>query len=112
MDLLITDIKSLLQTEVEPLPFAAGKQMAELQTLDNAWLHIEGGKIAGFGEMAGPGPEKILMENPDLRKISASGKLVMPAFCDSHTHLVYPASREKAARRQTADVNAGRRDDE
>ena len=52
------------------------------------------GKIAGFGHMDDPELAKIVESNPGLHKISAEGKLVMPAFCDSHTHLVYGGSRE------------------
>ena len=94
MDLLIRNIKSLLLTEDDPRPFVAGNQMAELSSLENAWLYIAGGKIAGFGVMGGPELAGIERSNPGLHKISAGGKLVMPAFCDSHTHLVYAGSRE------------------
>jgi imidazolonepropionase len=94
MDLLITNIKSLLLTETEPRPYAAGNHMAELSSLENAWLYIAGGKIAGFGVMDGTELAGIEKSDPGLHKISAEGKLVMPAFCDSHTHLVYAGSRE------------------
>ncbi len=94
MDLLITNIKSLLLTETEPRPYAAGNHMAELSSVENAWLYIAGGKIAGFGVMDGPELAGIQRSKPGLHKIPAEGKLVMPAFCDSHTHLVYAGSRE------------------
>jgi imidazolonepropionase len=95
LDILIKDIKSLLLTETEPRSFVAGSRMAELSSLEHAWLHITGEGIAGFGSMDGTGPAVIEKENPDLHVISAAGKLVMPAFCDSHTHLVYAGSREQ-----------------
>ncbi len=94
MDLLITNIKSLLLTETEPRPYSAGNHMAELNSVENAWLFIANGKIAGFGLMDGPELAGVERSNPGLHKISAEGKLVMPAFCDSHTHLVYAGSRE------------------
>ena len=94
MDLLIRNIKSLLLTESVPRPYAAGNHMAELNSVENAWLFIAGGKIAGFGLMDEPELSGIEKSNPGLHKISAEGKLVMPAFCDSHTHLVYAGSRE------------------
>jgi len=94
MDLLIRNIKSLLLTETEPRPYVAGKHMAELNSMENAWLYIAGGKIAGFGVMGEPELAGIEKSNPYLQKISAEGKLVMPGFCDSHTHLVYAGSRE------------------
>jgi len=94
MDILIRNIKSLLLTEENPHPFVAGNHMAELSSLKHAWLYISGGKIAGFGLMDDPELAGIERLNPDLHKISAEGKLVMPTFCDSHTHLVYAGSRE------------------
>jgi imidazolonepropionase len=94
MDLLITNIKSLLLTETEPRPYVAGDHMADLSSVENAWLYITGGKIARFGVMGDPELASVERSEPDLHKISAEGKLVMPAFCDSHTHLVYAGSRE------------------
>jgi len=94
MDLLIRNIKSLLLTETKQRPYVAGKHMAGLSSLENAWLYITGGEIAGFGLMEEPELASIERSNPGLNKISATGKLVMPAFCDSHTHLVYAGSRE------------------
>lgn len=94
MDLLITNIKSLLLTETEPRPYVEGNHMARLNSLEKAWLYIAGGKIAGFGLMDEPELANIERSYPRLHIISAAGKLVMPAFCDSHTHLVYAGSRE------------------
>jgi imidazolonepropionase len=94
MDLLITNIKSLLLTEAEPRPFVAGRHMAELKSVENAWLYISDGKISDFGAMDGSELPSIDRSNPNLKIIPAAGKLVMPAFCDSHTHLVYAGSRE------------------
>ena len=64
-----------------------GAEMSDTGILRNAWLRVEGGRIEGFGEMpatAGTGEETI----------DAEGGMVMPAFCDSHTHIVYAGSRE------------------
>lgn len=64
--------------------------MAELPCIDDAYLLIEGSKIKAFGSM------ERFSANPftsDI-EINAKGKMVFPAFCDSHTHLVYPGSRE------------------
>ncbi len=94
MELLIRNIKSLLLTEDDPRPFVTGNHMAALSSLENAWLYIADGKIAGFGVMGEPELDGIVKSNPGLHEISAEGKLVMPAFCDSHTHLVYAGSRE------------------
>lgn len=94
MDLLITNIRSLLLTETEPRPCIAGSHMAAVSSLEDAWLYIANGKIAGFGSMGGPELAVIERSGRDLHKIPAKGKLVMPAFCDSHTHLVHAGSRE------------------
>jgi imidazolonepropionase len=90
MSILITNIKKLVQTETKPVKFRAGRQMTELPFIENAFLAIKDGKIASFGEMNN---FKLQTSNFELN-IDASGKMVFPSFCDSHTHLVYPASRE------------------
>ena len=66
-----------------------GAEMSRTGVLRDAWLRIEDGRIAGFGLMAdGPqGP-------PGPEDIDAQGGLLMPAFCDSHTHVVYAGSRD------------------
>ncbi len=89
-NLLITNIKKLILAEDQPVTWKAGKEMSVLPAIDNAYLMIKGDKIAEFGTMNG-------LENSTLnvdQTIDASGKMVFPAFCDSHTHLVYPTSRE------------------
>jgi imidazolonepropionase len=94
MKILINNIKTLVQTEDVPQLKASGKAMSALKNIDDAWLFIEDGKIADFGKMNDFSiyHEKITQE--DVTRIDASGKMVFPSFCDSHTHLVYPASRE------------------
>jgi len=62
--------------------------MASVDTLSNAWLVIEHGKIACYGE-----GEVIPFSDDEV--LDCQGGMVMPAFCDSHTHLVYAGSREK-----------------
>ncbi len=90
MSILITNIKKLVQAEPKAVKFRAGKQMAHLPCIENAYLIIKAGKIYEFGQMA-----KLNLEALNFKqKIDASGKMVFPSFCDSHTHLVYPASRE------------------
>jgi imidazolonepropionase len=60
-----------------------------LSKIDNAWLLCEGGRIHSFGSM-----ENAPEGGMDLEKTDCSGRLVLPAWCDSHTHLVFPATRE------------------
>lgn len=85
--LLIKNIKTLVQTRTTQTTAIRGKEMATLPTIDNAFLLIKGERIADFGSMT---------DCPDRATtvIDASGKMVFPSWCDSHTHLVYAGSRE------------------
>lgn len=89
--LLIKNIKKLIQIENAPRAMVAGKDMAYLNTIDNAYLLIEEDKIADFGFMENL-PEHLKAAN--IEQIDATGRMVFPSFCDSHTHLVYAGSRE------------------
>ncbi len=86
---IVENIAKLIQVETDtPKRWVAGAAMAHLETLDNAYLLIENGKITDFGPME---------EAPQAgiaKRIDAQGGMVFPAFCDSHTHLVYAGSRE------------------
>jgi imidazolonepropionase len=90
MGLQIINISFLVQTEEVTKILVAGNDMAKLSVIKNAFLEIENGIISDFGEMG-----KWKGKNPSDNFIDASGKLVFPSFCDSHTHLVYAGSREK-----------------
>jgi imidazolonepropionase len=68
-----------------------GAAMATLPGLHNAYLQIVDGKIAAFGAMETLDKAQIL---PQHQSEDFSGKTVLPAWCDSHTHLVFAASRE------------------
>src|SRR6218665_990448 len=91
MKVLIKNIKSLVQVEEEPRLKVPGKNMKTLPCIDNAWLAIEEDKIVGFGRMD---DWEGLTDWTNLTIIDASDKLVMPCYCDSHTHIVYAGSRE------------------
>jgi len=91
MDLLIENIKKIVQVENDPKQKVCGKAMAELETLDNAWLKIKDDKIEAFGKMKDLDRNGL---NDRTQIIEATGKMVFPSFVDSHTHLVYPISRE------------------
>jgi len=87
MKLLIKHIRQLIQVEDKPRGQVKGEKMQTLPSLENAWLLINDDLIAGFGFMD---------ECPDKADIvmNADGRLVLPCWCDSHTHLVYAGSRE------------------
>jgi imidazolonepropionase len=87
MKTLIINIKELLQVREESTNKVSGKEMAKLPKIDNAYLLIENDHIADYG----------LMDNcPNIDAdltIDAKGKVVLPTWCDSHTHLVYAGNR-------------------
>lgn len=87
MQLLITNIKELLQVRETSVNKVSGKEMAELPLLNNAWLLAENGVIKDFGTM------DTCPSVPDAEKIDATGKTVLPSWCDSHTHIVYAGNR-------------------
>lgn len=89
MQTLIINIKELLQVRETPIDKVSGSDMAVLPSIKNAFLLIEDDTIAAFGSM-----ETCPKLNPEIT-IDASGKIVLPSWCDSHTHLVYAGNREQ-----------------
>lgn len=92
--ILIKNIKCLIQTEDVTRIKVSGKEMSDLNIINDAYLFISNGLIIDFGRMNDTGISKILAQNPRIQIIDAAGKFVFPSFCDSHTHLVYAGSRE------------------
>ena len=88
MRTLIKNIKELVHVEHQPKLRVCGKDMAQMETIKNAYLIIEDDKFAAFGPML-----ELKEQNADT-VIDATGRMVLPSFCDSHTHLVYAGSRE------------------
>lgn len=94
MNILIKNIKTLVQVDNSLRSKASGKEMSELETIDEAFIYLSDGKINEFGKMADLSQSSKLQTQNSYQIIDAAGGMVFPAFCDSHTHLVYPASRE------------------
>jgi imidazolonepropionase len=94
MSVLIKNIRELVQVELNPKPKVAGREMALLESIPDAYLIIEGENISSFGKMEDLSRELESAGSRWLRIIDAKGKMVFPCWCDSHTHLVFPASRE------------------
>lgn len=88
-DILIKNIKGLVQVRPEPLYVLRGAAMAALPILADAYLCIANGVIAAFGKM------DALPHISADHEIDASGRFVFPSFVDSHTHLVFADSREE-----------------
>jgi imidazolonepropionase len=89
MKVVFKNIQQLLQIREPGISRVSGRDMKELPVLNNAYLITEGEKIADFGPM-----DQIPEVKADM-DIDASGKVILPAWCDSHTHLVYAGNREK-----------------
>jgi len=87
-NLLIRNIRTLVQAEITRRPFVKGSDMATLPLLHDAYLLVENERIAAFGPMT---------ECPERADVvlDATGRLVLPSWCDSHTHIVFAATREE-----------------
>ena len=86
---LITNIKQLVNIREESF-LLKGKALKELPCIENAYLVIEDGIIAEYGAMQKNQKSKIKNQN----SIDASNQFILPAWCDSHTHIVFAGSRE------------------
>ncbi len=94
MKTLVINIKQLVQVEDTPRTWVAGEDMARLGTIDNAYLLVNGDRIEAFGKMEDLDMEAVYACNDTIKEIDATGRLVLPSYCDSHTHIVYAGSRE------------------
>ena len=90
-NILIKNIKGLVGILENNSKALRGKSLANLKLIENAFLAIEDGRISYYGSMD---DMQGISDWRDLEIIDADGKFVMPAFCDSHTHLVFAKSRE------------------
>ena len=84
---LIINIKELIQIRDRNISFISAKEMDTLPSINNAYLLIENGKISEFGKMS----EISKIDN--IETIDAKNKIVLPCWCDSHTHSVYTGNR-------------------
>jgi imidazolonepropionase len=88
MKLLFKNIKELIQIRDKSVQFVQGAEMKILPSIKNAFLLIEDGIIKDFGKMEDSPSDK------DKKIIDATGRIVMPTWVDSHTHIVYAGNRE------------------
>ncbi len=89
MRTVITNIKTLAGVDTQRKKRLQGKEMAVLGQIDDAWLLVEDGRIAAMGEM-GAGSDVPTADS----EVDAAGGMVLPSWCDPHTHIVYAGSRE------------------
>jgi imidazolonepropionase len=89
MTTLITNIRQLVNVR-DVSPLLRGDELAQLPCINNAYLIVEGKRIAGYGSME----EANYATSAFTQHYDAKGGMVLPSWCDSHTHLVFPASRE------------------
>jgi imidazolonepropionase len=89
--LLIKNIKTLVQVREAGILKVSGTDMKELPCIENAWMAVDNGLIADYGSMDDfPGIE----DWKGLEIIDCEGKLILPCYADSHTHIVYAGNRE------------------
>lgn len=88
MTTLLINIKELIQIRENSVKKVAGKDMNVLPTLKNAFLLIENDIIIDYGSM-----ENIPSSTDNI--IDCEGKMILPTWCDSHTHIVYAGNREQ-----------------
>ena len=89
MRTLVHNIACIFGIERQGRTRLCGEEMGRMETLEDAWLLVEDGRIAAFGSASEGMPEDV------GRRIDAGGGMLFPSFCDSHTHLVYAGSREQ-----------------
>lgn len=94
MAILVKNIKQLVQAETKSVKWRAGKDMQKLPIIENAFLLVEGERIKDFGRMEDLTPDILEKVKEHIEEIDATGRMVFPSFCDSHTHIVYAGSRE------------------
>lgn len=87
MKTLFTNIKELLQVRETSILKVSGSEMATLPKIDNAFLLIENNLIADFGPMHN------CPKFENIEVIDATGKVILPTWIDSHTHIVYAGNR-------------------
>lgn len=89
MSILLTNIKQLLQVRDDAPTYLSGKEMKNLPVLENAWVWLENDRIKDYGSM------EALPEIKASQTIDCTGRVVMPSWVDSHSHLVFAGTREQ-----------------
>jgi imidazolonepropionase len=89
MAIALINIAKLVNTRSESL-LLRGRELSHLPCIDNAFLIIENDRIARFGKM-----DDFSFRSSDFTEIGdVKGRMILPGWCDSHTHIVFAGSRE------------------
>jgi imidazolonepropionase len=89
---IFKNIRQLCGLHAPEITRLRGQEMRSFPFLEDAWLAVENGVVVDFGEMRDwPG----IQDWSGLSILDFEGRLVLPAFCDSHTHIVYASGREQ-----------------
>ncbi|HEY0355385.1 MAG TPA: imidazolonepropionase, partial [Flavisolibacter sp.] len=89
MAILITHIKNLVNVR-EQSHLLRGKELSRLPVMSDAFMIVDGEEISAYGSM-----DELAYRKQDFSEhVDASGMMVLPSWCDSHTHLVFAGSRE------------------
>ncbi|TAE53505.1 MAG: imidazolonepropionase, partial [Bacteroidetes bacterium] len=91
MNLLLTNIHCLFQVAAKGELYLGGAQMRDPACIEDAWVYVAEGKIAALGRMQSLDKESFT----EYQELDCGGRLVLPGFVDSHTHLVFPRTRER-----------------
>ncbi|NMM50256.1 imidazolonepropionase [Marinigracilibium pacificum] len=89
MELIVKNIKILAQVEDTIKKTVSGPSIKTVPTIEDAWLYVKDGLIEDFGKM-----EEFPSDLLNLESVDASDRIVLPAWVDSHTHLVFAGTRE------------------
>jgi imidazolonepropionase len=93
MRIILQNIKELVQVDPKNRLWVAGKSMSDILTIKNSFVVIKNEQIRDFGPMDDLNYADF--EDDDLiMEIDCKGRMVFPSYCDSHTHLVFAATRE------------------
>lgn len=88
MNTLFINIKELIQVRESSISYVAGQEMKILPTIKHAYLLVLNGQISAFGSMDN------CPDQSSYNIINATGRMILPSWCDSHTHIVYAGNRE------------------
>jgi imidazolonepropionase len=93
MNVLFKNIKSLAGVRSAETKVLKGNDLKHLPAIEDAWLHVQDGKIAAFGGMKNVNTDQFHVSG--AMDVDCTGRIMLPCFCDSHTHLVFADWRQE-----------------